>query len=334
MSNLDMIAGVTSIIMDEKNSKKNDQPSTKRLPKPRRKRKKTTKMNSTLYVAPPTGVSTAIEFDNKVEQYEHTAGYCSNTPNICKFCAGKKKHPDYMTSKEYIHDDRCTDDSKNQKRGQQLKFNKFKHFTTRCCQPRNDALHTLVKYCQSRAGYKNARTMERLFVRNDEALRAKHHMVSFGYLSADYEEWCKTWPMKTAANPGVVGRKNSRDEARDEVVAGWVREFFELGSTKKRRVVRLPVSELPKAMNTLYANAKEKGLEISREHIHCASKFDLPDVDLQADYLNLSLADLYRQTGDFEKARTKTMVVLSVLGGADGKTTQGEKELLDSARKF
>ena len=161
----------------------------------RNKRKRPTKINSTLYVPPPRGVATGLEFDNRVDEFEYE-DVCSLAPNTCKYCTGKKTKPTYMTSKEYAHDART--DGTNKRRGMQLKFGKYKHFTTRCCRPRNDALHTLVKYCQSRAGYKDPRTMERLFVRNDEALRAKHHLVQYGYRSVDYEEWCKTWPIKTA----------------------------------------------------------------------------------------------------------------------------------------
>ena len=38
------------------------------------------------------------------------------------------------------------------------------------------------------------------------------------------------------------------------------------------------------------------------------------------------------KTGDFEKARSKTMMILSVLGSGDGKTTEAEKDFIDTAR--
>jgi hypothetical protein len=158
--------------------------------------------------------------------------------------------------------------------------------------------------------------------------------VGFGYRVSDYEEWCKTWPIKTAANPGNNGRGNTRNKADDVKVTTWVREFFNLGGTKKRRVDRVPSRELPKVMNSFCKSAEEDlGLHVNSEFIRNASIYDRPDFELQADYLDLSLADLYRQTGEFEKARNKTMVVLSVLGNGDGKISEGEKKLQDSARK-
>ena len=44
------------------------------------------------------------------------------------------------------------------------------------------------------------------------------------------------------------------------------------------------------------------------------------DSALKADYIDLMLADVHRQMGDFEKARSKTMMVLSVTGSGNEET--------------
>jgi hypothetical protein len=132
-----------------------------------------------LYKQPPSGVSTVHEFDHKVQIYEHE-DLCANHPEPnCKYCDGKKTKPTYMTSKEYIHDDRVS--GNNPKRGLQLKFNKYKNFQERCCKPRNDALHLMVKYVQSKAGYKDAKTNIRLYVSPDDALRKNFIFCGFDF---------------------------------------------------------------------------------------------------------------------------------------------------------
>ena len=93
-----------------------------------------------------------------------------------------------------------------------------------------------------------------LNVTQEDALRAKGHLVSYGYRVIDYEEWSKTWPIKAAANPGMDGRGGSRNKDHDEAVAEKVRDFFDLGNNqKKRKVDHKQISQnLPEVIDNLY----------------------------------------------------------------------------------
>ena len=55
--------------------------------------------------------------------------------------------------------------------------------------------------------------------------------------------------------------------------------------------------------------------------------------DTHADYIELQLADFYRQLGDYDKARKKTMILLSVLGTGNSTTTSSVKDLIDVGRR-
>ena len=234
--------------------------------KPRRQ-----KRSSSTFAKPvPKGVSTGQDFDKKVDSHEPN-GNCLMEEKKCKYCNGKRSKPLYMTTKEHEHPARATNG--NPKRGLQLKFNKYKNFTTRCCTPRSLGLHKLILYVQGRAGYKSAKNQEVLTVSKEDALRAKSHLVGYGYRVIDYEQWAKTWPIKAAACPGMQGRGGSRNKDSDEQVAQWVRDFFDLGSTKKRRVNKLTSQSLPQVMSNLYDKVEnELGLHISNSHFHELSK--------------------------------------------------------------
>jgi hypothetical protein len=296
----------------------------------------------------PTDVSTSTDFNKKVLECLRNDGHkictqlsATNTTE-CKYCdpgTKKKNCPTFMTTKQYKHEDRRCEKNpeKYDTRGLQLKFSKFNNFSHRICEQRKRSLDVLVKYVQGRAGYKHHKTGLSLLEEISEAnvLLAKSRLVYYGYTSNQYEEWSKTWPVKAAASPsGSLGKGNVRSEPLDEMVAGYVRDFFELGSKEARQVERLPSTELPKVLNKIYKHASLLGLEVPKDAIHCASKFDRPDANLQEEFIQLSLADLYRQTGQLEKAKLKTMSVLSLLGTGKAAMSDGEKELLDYARKL
>ena len=174
-----------------------------------------------------------------------------------------------------------------------------------------------------------------LNVTPEDALRAKGHLVSYGYRVIDYEEWSKTWPIKAAANPGMDGRGGSRNKDHDEAVAEKVRDFFDLGNNQKKgKVDHKQISQnLPEVVTKLFSEVVDRlGMAISKHHYHSLQSFEGTNTDLHADYFELQVADLHRQMGDFEKARSKTMMILSVLGSGDGKTTEAEKDFIDTAR--
>ena len=133
-----------------------NQPNRHRL-KPKKRKKP-----SSNYATPvPTGVGTGQEFDKKVDVYEwEDTCLCldSSVPQKCKYCDTTRGKPLYMTTKEHLHDKRCDKAGQPVKRGLQLKFNKYKNFTNRCCNPRGLALHQLIKYVQGKSGYKDAKT--------------------------------------------------------------------------------------------------------------------------------------------------------------------------------
>lgn len=84
-------------------------------------------------------------------------------------------------------------------------------------------------------------------------MRAKEHLISYGYHVVDYEEWSKTWPIKAAANQkasdimfndGNDYKKNNEGielflnkKYHDEEVAEKVRDFFDLGNNQKKNNV-------------------------------------------------------------------------------------------------
>lgn len=130
----------------------------------RPKQKKRKKPSSNYATPVPTGVGTGQEFDKKVDVYEwEDTCLCldSSVPQKCKYCDTTRGKPLYMTTKEHLHDKRCDKAGQPVKRGLQLKFNKYKNFTNRCCNPRGLALHQLIKYVQGKSGYKDAKTGKR-----------------------------------------------------------------------------------------------------------------------------------------------------------------------------
>jgi hypothetical protein len=85
-----------------------------------------------------------------------------------------------MTTKQHYHPHRWA--KSNPKRGFQLKYNKFKKFMRRACDPREAALHMMVQFVQSRAGYLHGKTGEdNLMCTVEQALRAKESLIGYGY---------------------------------------------------------------------------------------------------------------------------------------------------------